>query len=164
MAHLQGPICGLPLAWQAAFWEYPNFTSRGCTCNIEKLNSAILWRSLTVETACKLVCEGQLASIRQQTALHRATADLQFGATFAAVMGKISVTALKLAFKQYKQRQVAGECSGNFPSTHGIPCKHLLRNSSPLACEDFHQHWWLVQPACAVTLLEANNNESIYQI
>ncbi|CCI50130.1 unnamed protein product [Albugo candida] len=66
---------------------------------------------LTVETACKLAWEGQLASIRQQTALDRATADLQFGATSAAVMGKISGTALNLTFKQCPQRQVAGECS-----------------------------------------------------
>lgn len=89
---------------------------------------------LTVNTAIKLACDGQLASIRQLHARECAIGDMQFGAMFAAVMGKISVAALRGANTNYLSKVSSRDCQGLWRTTMGYPCAHdfQLRGNEPL--------------------------------
>ena len=49
----------------------------------------VLGDLLTMSTAIKLAFDGKIASIRQLHARERAIGDMQLGAMFAAVMGKV---------------------------------------------------------------------------
>lgn len=107
---------------------------------------------LTVDTAIKLACDGQLAAIVQENARQRTITTLHYGVMFSEVMGKISKPGLKLAHQAYGKRFSDGEdnhvtCRGLLTSTMGHPCQHAMRRrQEPLTINDFDQHWWLIQP------------------
>ncbi|CCI44803.1 unnamed protein product [Albugo candida] len=72
-------------------------------------------------------------------------------------MGKVSLAALKSAFKQYRDMDDEGHCQGMFVSNFGHPCKHVFRPRAAatpghaLSRKDLDTHWWLVR-ASRVTI------------
>ncbi|KAI9915490.1 hypothetical protein PsorP6_007851 [Peronosclerospora sorghi] len=52
----------------------------------------------------RLACEGQIAVITQQNAKQLAIVNMQLGPMFSEMMGKISVSGLRAAHRQYLQR------------------------------------------------------------
>lgn len=69
---------------------------------------------------------------------------------WSAVLRPISTYALSKAHEQWAKRKTGSNvCSRTFERTHGIPCKHtikqLLADKKLLRLDHFHGHWWVIR-------------------